>query len=76
MAADAASDLQLTAILLPDVDGGFTAVNLETGTTSQGETTQEAIANLAEATSLYLEEFPLTSIPEVFVTTFSVSRPT
>ena len=76
MAADAASDLQLTAILLPDVDGGFTAVNLETGTTSQGETTQEAIANLAEATSLYLEEFPLASIPEVFVTTFRVSRPT
>ena len=75
MAAGAASDLQLTAILLPDVDGGFTAVNLETGTTSQGETTEEAIANLAEATSLYLEAFPLAPIPEVFVTTFSVSRP-
>ena len=75
MAAGAASDLQLTAILLPDVDGGFTAVNLETGTTSQGETTEEAIANLAEATSLYLEEFPLTSIPEVFVTTLSVALP-
>lgn len=75
MAAGAASDLQLTAILLPDVDGGFTAVNLETGTTSQGETTEEAITNLAEATSLYLEEFPLTSIPEVFVTTLSVALP-
>lgn len=28
------------------------------GTASQGETIEEAIANLKEATELYLEEFP------------------
>lgn len=31
----------------------------EVGTVSQGETLEEAIANLKEATELYLEEFPL-----------------
>ncbi|MBW4603399.1 MAG: type II toxin-antitoxin system HicB family antitoxin [Calothrix sp. FI2-JRJ7] len=31
----------------------------EVGTASQGETVEEAIANLKEATELYLEEFPL-----------------
>jgi predicted RNase H-like HicB family nuclease len=29
------------------------------GTASQGETIEEAIANLKEATELYLEEFPI-----------------
>lgn len=28
------------------------------GTTSQGESVEEAVANLKEATELYLEEFP------------------
>ena len=31
----------------------------EVGTVSQGRTVEEAIANLKEATELYLEEFPL-----------------
>ena len=31
----------------------------EVGTVSQGRTIEEAIANLKEATELYLEEFPL-----------------
>ena len=31
----------------------------EVGTVSQGETIEEAIANVREATELYLEEFPL-----------------
>jgi len=37
---------------------------LEVGTASQGETIEEAIANLKEVTELYLEEFliPETSI--------------
>jgi predicted RNase H-like HicB family nuclease len=30
----------------------------EVGTVSQGKTVEEAIANLKEATELYLEEFP------------------
>ena len=31
----------------------------EVGTVSQGNTVEEAIANLKEATKLYLEEFPM-----------------
>ena len=30
----------------------------EVGTVSQGKTVEEAVANLEEATELYLEEFP------------------
>jgi predicted RNase H-like HicB family nuclease len=30
----------------------------EVGTVSQGSTVEEAVANLKEATELYLEEFP------------------
>lgn len=51
--------MQLTAVLIPAKEGGFTAVNPETGTASQGETIEEALANLQEATELYLDEFPL-----------------
>ncbi|HEY86376.1 MAG TPA: type II toxin-antitoxin system HicB family antitoxin [Chloroflexi bacterium] len=31
----------------------------EVGTVSQGETIEEAVENLQEATELYLEEFPV-----------------
>ena len=48
----------LTAILVPAPEGGFVAMNPETGTTTQGETIPNALANLQEATELYLEEFP------------------
>jgi predicted RNase H-like HicB family nuclease len=34
----------------------------EVGTASQGKTIEEAVANLKEATELYLEEFPLPEI--------------
>jgi predicted RNase H-like HicB family nuclease len=53
--------MELTAVLLPASEGGFTAVNPETGVTTQGESIEEALANLREATELYLEEFPLES---------------
>lgn len=51
--------MELTAILTPAPEGGYTALNPETGTTSQGETVEEAVRNLREATMLYLQEFPL-----------------
>ena len=51
--------MQLTAVLTPAEEGGFVAFNPETGTTTQGETIEEAIANLREAAALYLLEFPL-----------------
>ena len=64
--------MYLTAILLPDSEGGYTALNPETGSTSQGETVEEALANLREATDLYLEEFPLSNAGQPLVTTFEV----
>jgi len=63
----------LTAVLIPAAEGGFTALNPETGTTTQGESVEEALANLREATELYLEEFPLTTSGQPLVTTFQVT---
>jgi predicted RNase H-like HicB family nuclease len=51
--------MELTAILTPASEGGYIASNPETGTTTQGETVEEALHNLREATELYLEEFPV-----------------
>jgi predicted RNase H-like HicB family nuclease len=53
--------MAFTAVLTPAEEGGYIALNPETGTTTQGETVEEAVANLREATSLYLEEFPMVS---------------
>jgi predicted RNase H-like HicB family nuclease len=64
--------MQLTAVLTPAEEGGFVALNPETGTTSQGDTVEQAIANLREATSLYLEEFPLITSGHPLVTVFTV----
>ena len=44
----------------------------EVGTASQGETIEEAIKNLQEATELYLEEFPMKQVTRSFMTTFEV----
>lgn len=64
--------MQLTAVLIPAQEGGFIAMNPETGTSTQGETIEEALANLQEATALYLEEFPLTSYGKPLLTTIEV----
>jgi predicted RNase H-like HicB family nuclease len=45
----------------------------EVGTVSQGHTIEEAIANLKEATELYLEEFPLQEGTKPLLTTFEVT---
>lgn len=65
--------MQLTAVLMHADEGGFVALNPETGTTSQGDTLDEAIQNLQEATGLYLEEFGLTYSDAPLVTTFTVA---
>ena len=64
--------MELTAVLTPAEEGGYVALNPETGTTSQGETVEEAVANLQEATELYLSEFPIAAPGHPLVTTFSV----
>jgi len=45
----------------------------EVGTASQGATIEEAIANLKEATELYLEEFPPSKVERPLLTTFDVA---
>ena len=45
----------------------------EVGTVSQGFTVEEALANLKEATELYLEEFPLKEVEKPLLTTFEVA---
>lgn len=64
--------MQLTAVLMRADEGGFVALNPETGTTTQGDTLDEAIHNLQEATGLYLEEFGLIPHDAPLVTTFTV----
>ena len=64
--------MELTAVLTPAEEGGFTALNPETGTTTQGESVEEALENLREATSLYLEEFPLSVKGHPLVTMISI----
>jgi predicted RNase H-like HicB family nuclease len=67
--------MDLTAVLTPAPEGWFIALNPETGTTAQGETVEDAVANLKEATSLYLAEFPMSSRGHPLVTTFTVPEP-
>jgi predicted RNase H-like HicB family nuclease len=64
--------MELTAVLTPAEEGGYIALNPETGTTTQGETVEEALANLREATTLYLDVFPLTRTVRSLVTRFDV----
>lgn len=48
----------LTALIHKEEDL-YVAECPEAGTVSQGDTIEEALANLKEATELYLEEFPM-----------------
>ncbi|MEO6194242.1 MAG: type II toxin-antitoxin system HicB family antitoxin [Thermoanaerobaculia bacterium] len=45
----------------------------EVGTISQGSSLDEAVANLKEATELFLEEFPLPEGERSLLTTFEVA---
>jgi predicted RNase H-like HicB family nuclease len=62
----------LTAIVHKE-DDLYVAQCPEAGTASQGETIEEAVANLQEATELYLEEFPLRQTFRPIMTTFEVA---
>jgi predicted RNase H-like HicB family nuclease len=66
--------MELSAVLTPAPEGGHVAYNPETGTTTQGETVEEALANLREATELYLEEFPLVVTGRPLLTSFHAAK--
>jgi len=67
--------VQLNAIITKEEDM-YVAICPEAGTASQGETIEEALENLKEATELYLEEFPLKTKTKSLLTTFEVSNAT
>jgi len=54
-------------------DNLFVAECPEIGTASQGKTIEKAIANLQEATEVYLEEFPQKYNFHPILTTFEVA---
>ena len=64
----------LSAVITEAEEGGFVALNPETGTTTQGESLAEALENLKEATSLFLEVFPIRSRVPAVMTSFELSH--
>jgi predicted RNase H-like HicB family nuclease len=65
--------LRTLSALLHIEDDLYVAECPEVGTVSQGSTIEDAIANLKEATELYLEEFPTNDTPRPILTTFEVA---
>jgi len=66
--------MTLTAVVYPDSESDWlVAFNPETGTTTQGKTTDEAVANLKEATELFLEEHPVSMHRHPVLTTFEAA---
>jgi predicted RNase H-like HicB family nuclease len=61
----------LTAVIQKDGDV-YIASCPEVGTASQGNTIENAIDNLKEATELYLEEFPIQNEFRTLLATFEV----
>ncbi len=59
--------------VLHQEDDLYVAECPEVGTVSQGHTVEEALANLKEATELYLEEVKLPDIKRALFTTFEVN---
>ncbi|MBD2006231.1 MULTISPECIES: type II toxin-antitoxin system HicB family antitoxin [Cyanophyceae] len=49
---------QTFTVIIHKEEDMYVAECSEVGTVDQGETIEEAISNLKEATNLYLEEFP------------------
>jgi len=62
----------LSAVIFWD-GSWFVAECPETGTVSQGKTVDEALANLKEATELYLEDFPINTTRRPLLTTFEAN---
>ncbi len=64
--------MQLTAVLTPEADD-HVACNPETGTASQGDTTDGSLANLREAVALYLKDAPAPSGRPSLVTALTLA---
>ena len=64
--------MQLSAVLTPAEEGGYVAHNPETLTTTQGDTIEDALANLKEAVELYLEVAPLRVRGNVVLSTITI----
>ena len=67
--------MKLTAIIYPDPATDWLVAECpEIGTASQGHTEEEALANLQEATGLYLESFPDTVRKPAVIHTFELAH--
>ena len=66
------NSVTLTAVIHREEDM-YVAECPEVGTVSQGKSIEEALANLKEATALYLEEFPLADVEKPILTTFEIA---
>jgi len=67
--------MKLTAIIYPDSETDWLVAECpEIGTASQGHTEEEALANLREATDLYLESFPQTLKKPATIRTFELAH--
>jgi predicted RNase H-like HicB family nuclease len=64
---------RIFTVILHKEDDMYIAECPEVGTVDQGETIEQAIAGLKEATRLYLEEFSLPETSPRFVTSIEVS---
>jgi len=72
MVTKKSTSFTLTAVIHQE-DDLYVAECPEVGTVSQGYTIEEALANLREATELYLEEFPVERISRPLLTVFEAS---
>jgi len=63
----------LTAVITRADGGRLTACNPETGTTNQGDSFDEVMSMLLEATELYLEEFPMAQQHPSVMTGFEIA---
>ena len=65
---------QLLTAVIHKEEKWYVAECPEVGTVSQGQSIEDAVKNLKEATELYLEEFPMASVDHPFLTTFEVAH--
>jgi len=64
---------KFSVVIFPDAESDWlVAYSPETGTASQGKTPAKALANLKEATGLYLQEFPMPKKRRTVLTAFTL----